>query len=162
MTVGPPVAEIAGFRLLRRAARRPALPRLAARPVRLALALAAFACASAVATAAVDDTKIIFPGASAPAGAPAAGSGGSVGSVTLVLGLALAAAGGWFVWRGRRAAPVGRAAQLVISETRGLGNRQYLVVASYENKKFLLGVCPGRIDLLAPLHEPSTPGQPRA
>jgi flagellar protein FliO/FliZ len=41
--------------------------------------------------------------------------------------------------------------KLVISETRTLGNRQFLIVAEYENRKMLLGVCPGRIDYLATL-----------
>jgi flagellar protein FliO/FliZ len=41
--------------------------------------------------------------------------------------------------------------KLAIAETKSLGNRQYLVVASYEDKKFLLSVCPGRIELLTPL-----------
>ena len=45
--------------------------------------------------------------------------------------------------------------KLAIDETRSLGSRQYLVVASYEGKKLLLGVCPGRIDLLTPLDSPS-------
>jgi flagellar protein FliO/FliZ len=40
---------------------------------------------------------------------------------------------------------------LAVDETRSLGNRQYLVVASYEGKKFLLGVCPGRIEMLSAL-----------
>ena len=111
--------------------------------------LGAFALASAAFAA--DDNKILYPASAAPAGVPA---GGSLGNVTLIIGLALAAVGGWLVWRGRRATP--RAANghaLAIEETRSLGNRQYLVVASYEDKKFLLGVCPGRIDHLAPLHD---------
>jgi flagellar protein FliO/FliZ len=111
----------------------------------------AFAALAALATAAfaADDNKILFPAASAPAAAPA---GGSLGNVSLVVGLALAAVGGWFVWRGRTA--TARSADdraLAIEETRSLGNRQYLVVASYQEKRFLLGVCPGRIELLAPL-----------
>ena len=100
---------------------------------------------------AADDNKILYPSSSASASAPA---GGGLGNVTLIVGLMLAAVGGWFVWRGRRAPPRasdGRA--LEIQETRSLGNRQYLVIASYEDKKFLLGVCQGRIDLLAPLHD---------
>jgi flagellar protein FliO/FliZ len=69
-----------------------------------------------------------------------------------VLGLVLAGVGGWFVWRNRhRVAPGRDAHALTVEETRALGNKQFLVVASYEGKKFLLGVCPGRIDLLAPL-----------
>jgi flagellar protein FliO/FliZ len=70
----------------------------------------------------------------------------------LLLGVALAGVGAWLVWRNRRGAPIGREArQLSIQETRSLGNRQYLVVASYEDKKFLLGVTPGRIEMLTPL-----------
>ena len=45
------------------------------------------------------------------------------------------------------------------SMTRSLGNRQYLVVASYEGQKFLIGVCPGRIDLLAPLGSAGAAGR---
>lgn len=41
--------------------------------------------------------------------------------------------------------------KLQISETRILGNRQFLVVAQYEGKKVLLGVCPNRIDYLCDL-----------
>jgi flagellar protein FliO/FliZ len=100
---------------------------------------------------AADDNKILYPASSAPASAPA---GGSLGNVTLVVGLLLAAVGGWFVFRGRRAtARPADGHALTIEETRSLGNRQYLVVASYREKKFLLGVCQGRIDHLAALHD---------
>lgn len=44
------------------------------------------------------------------------------------------------------------ARKLEISETRMLGNRQFLVVAEYEGKKMLIGVCPGRIDYLCNLN----------
>ncbi len=47
--------------------------------------------------------------------------------------------------------------KLIISETRMLGNRQFLVVAEYEGKKMLLGVCPGRIDYLTPLSVTTDP-----
>ena len=47
--------------------------------------------------------------------------------------------------------------RLAIAETRSLGNRQYLVVAAYDGRKFLLGVCPGRIEMLAPLDGGSPP-----
>ena len=46
------------------------------------------------------------------------------------------------------------ARKLNISETRMLGNRQFLVVAEYENRKMLLGVCPGRIEYLCTLSGP--------
>ena len=112
------------------------------------LAIALVCAARAVAA---EDDKVFVPGASR-AESPAKAAGASVGSMTLVLGLALAGAGGWMVWRNRRGTPVGRDLRaLAIDETRSLGNRQYLVVASYEGRKFLIGVCPGRIDMLAPL-----------
>lgn len=130
------------------------------RLARSAVALTAlFAFLTASVAFAADDNKVIFPAGNATSGSSAATApgSGSLGNVTLIVGLALAAVGGWFVWRGRLAAPLGRDQRLLsLSETRSLGNRQYLVVATYENKKFLLGVCPGRIDLLAPLHEASS------
>ena len=117
---------------------------------------AAFMAVAVVAAgfAAGDDSKIFIPGASSSASAPAIGAG--LGTVTLLVGLALAGVGTWLVWRARSGSPVGRdMRQLAIHETRSLGNRQYLVIASYEEKKFMLGVCPGRIDLLAPLAAPT-------
>jgi len=120
----------------------------------LVLGLAAAVAVSARA----DDTKLIYPRSSAPAEtnvvAPApAGRGASL----LLLGLGAAAAGGWLLWRQRRLGGglAGREARkLAVAETRSLGNRQYLVVADYDGRKFLIGVCPGRIDLLAPLDGP--------
>jgi flagellar protein FliO/FliZ len=49
--------------------------------------------------------------------------------------------------------------KLDISETRMLGNRQFLIVAEYEQRKMLIGVCPGRIDYLCTLSgaEPEFP-----
>ncbi len=100
---------------------------------------------------AADDDKVFSPGA-ARAEAPAQSAGASLSSMSLILGVALAGAGGWLVWRNRRGTPIGRDQRaLAVEETRSLGNRQYLVVASYEGKKFLLGVCPGRIDMLSAL-----------
>lgn len=102
-----------------------------------------------------DDNKIIFPGGSSKDTTTVA-PGGSLNTVTLLVGVVLAGVGGWLVWRNRRGAPVGRDLQsLSINETRSLGNRQYLVVASYEGKKFLLGVCPGSINMLTNLPEAS-------
>jgi flagellar protein FliO/FliZ len=124
--------------------------------------VAAFALL-AVAAFAADDNKVIFPAGGSSGISPSASAGGSLGNVTLVIGLVLAAVGGWFVWRGRNAAPLGRdARQLTLSETRSLGNRQFLVVATFEDKKFLLGVCPGRIDLIAPLHDSSASEETRS
>ncbi len=49
--------------------------------------------------------------------------------------------------------------KLEISETRMLGNRQFLIVAEFEQRKMLIGVCPGRIDYLCTLSgaEPEFP-----
>lgn len=75
----------------------------------------------------------------------------------LAVSFLFALAGVW-LWVKRRNptgwAPGRSAAKLAIAETRSLGNRQFLVVASYEDKKFLLGVCPGQITLLTALEPP--------
>jgi flagellar protein FliO/FliZ len=90
------------------------------------------------------------PGSADKPSAPPVASG-----PTMILFVTVAgAAGGWLLWRRWHGAtaPAARGEhRLSVSETRSLGNRQYLVVAAYGEKKFLLGVCPGRIDLLAPL-----------
>lgn len=119
--------------------------------IRLRASFVVLALVCAARAFAADDDKVIFPGSSRTE-APSKAASGGVNSITLVLGLGLAAVGGWLVWRNRRGVPIGRDHRLLaVDETRSLGNRQYLVVASYENRKFLIGVCPGRIDLLSPL-----------
>jgi flagellar protein FliO/FliZ len=76
----------------------------------------------------------------------------------LVMAFLLALGGAWVLIQRRRGVNVTGSAskKLAIEETRALGNRQYLVVASYEGQKFLVGVTPGQIQMLAPLvaHEP--------
>jgi flagellar protein FliO/FliZ len=73
-------------------------------------------------------------------------------SLILVVALLLAAGGAWVFLQRRKAGPTGgRGRKLQIDETRPLGNRQYLVVADYDGKKFLLGVAPGQIQMLTPL-----------
>ena len=112
---------------------------------------------SALTVGAVEDTRVIYPGASPSAAGTSAGAPASgFGALTLVGALALAAAGGWLFFRGRKLPFAGRdARKLAIDETRSLGSRQYLVVASYAGRNLLLGVCPGRIDLLTPLDAPA-------
>jgi flagellar protein FliO/FliZ len=90
----------------------------------------------------------VAPGATKPADRPAS-------SLLLFLAVGAATAGGWFLWRQRQNGGALGAAprKLAIAESRSLGNRQHLVVADYAGRKFLLGVCPGRIDLLAKLDE---------
>jgi len=92
---------------------------------------ALLALAFAATVAAADDTKIIFPAGTPRATAPIASTGSAANTITLALAAALAGVGGWFVWRHRRATVAGRDQRaLAIDETRSLGNRQYLVVAS--------------------------------
>jgi flagellar protein FliO/FliZ len=109
---------------------------------------------------AVDDSKVIYPKSPVAVPAPAADAGGGLGATTILGAIVLAGAGAWMLWRSRGLKIAGRDAHaLAINETRPLGNRQYLVVASYEGKKFLLGVCPGRIDLLSSLSDSNSPGK---
>ena len=113
--------------------------------------------------AGVAQDQVIYPRAVAPVEAPAQIRSSGSNATLLLLALAAAAAGGWMLWRQRRAVPGlnGREVRkLAIAETRSLGNRQYLVVADYDGRKFLLGVCPGRIDLLSPLENNSPPRTP--
>lgn len=79
------------------------------------------------------------------------GSGGR--SYILVIALVLAAAGAWVMIQRRQGAPIVSRGprKLQLEETRPLGNRQYLVVANYDGKKFLLGVTTGQIQMLAQL-----------
>lgn len=105
-----------------------------------------------LAASAADDSQVIYPKGTPGAAVPAAKPGEGFGIATVLGVVLLGGAGGWMLWRGRKVNVGGRDARLLaIDETRPLGNRQYLVVASYEGKKLLLGVCPGRIELLASL-----------
>jgi len=122
------------------------------RPILLGLALL-----GALPLAARAKDEVIYPRNAATADAPVTTrSGSNVNLITGLLGLACAAGAGWFYWRNRAmtGTGAGRAARkLSIAETRPLGNRQHLLVADYDGKKYLLGVCPGRIDLLTPLSD---------
>ena len=102
---------------------------------------------------------LLIPGGSGsrPDMAAAAPAGSS--SWIVVLGLCALGAG-WFWWKRRAATPMGRGnrpRQIEIEESRPLGNRQYLVVASVGSKKFLLGIAPGSIQMLAPLEAQEEP-----
>ena len=96
---------------------------------------------------------ILYPSGSAGAAAPLPPASLS-GSLLVVVALLLAAAGAW-LWLRRKNpgawGPRRSASRLGIEETKSLGHRQFLVVASYRDQKFLLGVCPGSIRLLSPL-----------
>ncbi len=109
-----------------------------------------------------DDTVIYPQGA---ADRPAnAGDGERGGGSKLFLAGAflLALGGGWLLLR-RRGLPLSRIVRadrlISVEETRSLGNRQYLVVAGCEGRRFLLGVTPGRIQLLSPLDDREPDGE---
>ena len=97
---------------------------------------------------------VIYPRGAAPVEASSStGKEGSNASLYLAVAL-LAGAGGWWLWLKRRGglrSGLAGHTHLKIAESKSLGSRQYLVVADYEGKKFLLGVCPGSIELLTPL-----------
>jgi flagellar protein FliO/FliZ len=116
-------------------------------------------------TAAAGPGTVVYPAATGalPGAFAKEGPGGGVSPLAALLVAGCAGAGIWLWWRGRRGAPAFAARgerRLVVSETRALGNRQYLVVAAYDDKRFLLGVCPGRIEMLAPLEAGSPPRVP--
>lgn len=123
------------------------------------VAILLLGCVLISAVCAADDDAVLHPrGATSSANAPVVGRASGPGVPLLPIAVLCAVAGGWLYWRHRKN-PAGAGARserrLVIAETRPLGNRQHLVVADYEGRKFLLGVCPGRIDLLSRLDDPS-------
>lgn len=60
-------------------------------------------------------------------------------------------AGGYWYLRQRGKSPLSRRGSIQIEDTRALGNRQFLVVASCDGRRFLLGVAAGGIQMLSPL-----------
>jgi flagellar biogenesis protein FliO len=88
-----------------------------------------------------------------PSPAPAVGKIG-LSLVFYPVVLLVLAAGAFYLMRSgwssrflRKNAP----RKLQVPEIRSLGNRQFLVIAEYEATRLLLGVSPGRIDLLCHL-----------
>ncbi len=123
----------------------------------LIIAAAAFTLSAFASAAPISDDQVIVPNSAVGTKAPAASAATGSGPLTAVGVLVLAGAGGWILWRARAGGlnQLSRTPRkLAVEETRSLGNRQYLVVASYQDKKFLIGVCPGRIDLLSALDSP--------
>jgi flagellar protein FliO/FliZ len=134
-------------------------PRDLSRWLRLIVPVAALLLYGPAIAAPTNDDQVIVPNSALNTKIPAAAAATGSGPLTVVGVLALAGAGGWILWRARAGGmnQLSRAPrQLVVEETRSLGNRQYLVVASYQDKKFLIGVCPGRIDLLSALNSSSS------
>jgi flagellar protein FliO/FliZ len=119
----------------------------------------AFAATDAASLAPVAPDQVIVPNSKLSSHSPVSAGGTGSGALTMVGVAALAGTGGWLLWRSRAKGmnQFSRAPRnLAVEETRSLGNRQYLVVASYQDKKFLIGVCPGRIDLLSALDNATT------
>ena len=88
--------------------------------------------------------------------------GGSTWQIAAYLAglVVLIAGGGWLLKNGIPSMQRNKGERkLNISETRGLGARLFLVVAEYDNRKMLIGVCPGRIEYLCTLSgaEPEFP-----
>lgn len=118
------------------------------------LVLLGACAASGVAQEKAAGDGMIYPRNATSADAPAAPARpGDSNRLLIVLAAVAAAAGGWLLWRQRQAGggAAGVARKLSIAESRPLGNRQHLLVVDYDGRKFLLGVCPGRIELLTPL-----------
>ena len=67
----------------------------------------------------------------------------------------LAGAGFYLLKRGQLGSRAGMTVhqRLAIEETRPLGNKQFLAVAAYGERKLLLAVCPGRVDFLCRLDD---------
>ena len=78
----------------------------------------------------------------------------------VLAGVLLVGAGVWlWLQRGRMQGRIGAEKLIGIEETRSLGNRQFLVVASCDGRRFLLGVSPGRINTLADLDDLPVPAE---
>ena len=70
--------------------------------------------------------------------------------VTLILFLSLGLGAWYFNWRTKNGGGA-KHGNLMVLETRPLGGRQFLMVAAYGGERFLLSVCPGRVEYLCAL-----------
>lgn len=110
---------------------------------------------SNIPSAATTPAHILYP-ANGVAPVSAHGLGetpGTANTAMSFLALLGLCAGGYYLLRRRSgfASSDKGLRKLNVSETRSLGNRQFLVVVEYENERVLLGVTPGKIDYLCPL-----------
>jgi flagellar protein FliO/FliZ len=91
-----------------------------------------------------------------PAGGPTAGGlapttpTATSATWVFVLLVGLVAGAVWY-WRRHKPGTPGRRGTIQIEDTRALGNRQFLVVASCDGRRFLLGVASGGIQMLSHL-----------
>jgi len=92
----------------------------------------------------VSEAEMIVPDASAP------GAGSALTGIFYVIFLGALGTIAWYFWRQRSPVAAGCSSKALkgiqIGATRSLGNRQFLVVARYNNKELLLGVGPGFIN----------------
>lgn len=134
----------------------------------LPVVLLAFACsgltpratAAEPTPAALGDEGVIYPRNSPEARAQGATEDSSSLWGTLGVVVILGGAGLYLLKRGqlgnRSRASVQQ--RLAIEETRPLGNKQFLAVAAYGERRILLGVCNGRIDFLCRLDDSAEKG----
>jgi flagellar protein FliO/FliZ len=94
---------------------------------------------------------LLYPagGPTPPGVAPATPAATSATWVFVVL-VGMTAGAVW-LWRRRQPSKPGRRGNIQIEDTRALGNRQFLVVASCDGRRFLLGVAAGGIQMLSTL-----------
>lgn len=78
--------------------------------------------------------------------------------ILLIVLLGGGLAGLWFYLKRGSLPRLKQERHLELLETRGLGGRQFLVVAQHGKQKFLLGVCPGRIGYLCNLEDSGPSG----
>lgn len=107
--------------------------------------------AEPVATDRAGDT-LLYPSGNGASSEAVAAPTSAAGSATWVFVILVGMGAGvvWYVRRRRPSVP-GRRGTIQIEDTRALGNRQFLVVASCDGRRFLLGVAAGGIQLLSPL-----------
>jgi flagellar protein FliO/FliZ len=121
------------------------------------LALLAAPLVAAETPAKIDSESLIYPRNSPEARQHQADDAsfpiwGTLGVVAVLVG-----GGVHFLKRGGLVGRSGASVhqRLAIEETRPLGNKQFLAVATYGDRRMLLAVCAGRIDLLCRLDEPA-------
>ena len=104
--------------------------------------------------------RVLYPSTAGAALAKAGQGNGTAATANLTvtfLVLAGLCAGGYYLLKRQPGFVAGLKSgprKLNVSESRSLGNRQFLVVVEYENERMLLGVTPGKIDYLCPLRGP--------